>query len=44
MQEIVYFKAKLAKEFSIKDLNPAKKTLRMRINRERKKVVEDITS
>ena len=36
-------KAKLAKEFSIKDLGPAKKILEMRIDRE-KKIVEDITS
>jgi len=44
MKEIVNFKAQLAKEFSMKDLGPAKKILGMRINRERKEVVEDITS
>ena len=43
MKEIVNFKVKLAKEFSMKDLGPAKKILGMRINRE-KKGVEDITN
>ena len=44
MTEIVNFKAKLAKEFSMKDLGPIKKILEMRISRERKEGVEDITS
>jgi len=35
MKEIVNFKAQLAKEFSMKDLGPAKKILGMRINREK---------
>jgi len=44
MKEIVNLKAKLAKEFSMKNLGPTKKILGMRINSERKEVVEDITS
>jgi len=43
MKEIVNLKSKLVKEFSMKDLGPAKKILGMRINRKRKEVVEDIT-
>jgi len=42
IKEIVNLKAKLTKEFSMKDLGPAKKILRMRISKERKEVVEDI--
>jgi len=44
MKEIVNLKAKLAKIFSMKDLDLAKKILGTRINRERKENVEDITS
>ena len=44
MEEIVNLKAQLAREVSIKVLGPAKKTLGMRINKERKKIVEAITS
>jgi len=44
MKEIVNLKAKLAKEFSMKDLGSTKKILGMRINKERKEHVEDITS
>jgi len=44
MKEIVNLKAKLAKEFSMEDLGPTKKILGMMISRERKEVVEDITS
>jgi len=44
MKEIVNLKAKLVKEFSMKDLGSAKKILRMRISRERKKTAEDIAS
>ena len=44
MKEIVSLKAKLMKEFSMKDLGPAKKILGMRINREKKEAFEDITS
>ena len=36
MKEIVNLKAKLAKEFSIKDLSLAKKIFGMRINREKR--------
>jgi len=36
MKEIVNLKAKLAKEFSMKDLGPAKKILGMRISREKR--------
>jgi len=36
MKEIVNLKAKLAKEFSMKDLSPAKKILRMKISREKR--------
>jgi len=43
MKEIVNLKDKV-KEFSMKDLSPAKKILEMRINKKRKKVVEYITS
>jgi len=35
MKEIVNLKVKLAKEFSMKNLDPAKKILEMRINREK---------
>jgi len=44
MKEIVNLKAKLAKEFSMKNLNQAKKILGTRINRERKEAVEHIIS
>ena len=44
MKEIVNLKVKLAEEFSMKDLGWAKKILRMRINRERKETIENITS
>ena len=44
MKEILSLKAKLAKEFSMKDLGLAKKILGMRIIREKKKALEDITS
>ena len=37
-------KAKLAEEFLMKDLGSAKKILRMRISRERKEAIENITS
>ena len=43
MKEIVNLKARLAEKFSMKDLGPVKKILKMRINRE-KKVLKDITS
>jgi len=36
MKELVNLKAKLAKEFSIKYMDPAKKILEMKINIERK--------
>ena len=36
MKEILNFKAKLVKEFSMKDLSPTKKILGMRINREKR--------
>ena len=36
MKEIVNLKTKLAKEFSMKNLGPAKKILGMRINREKR--------
>ena len=36
MKEIVNLKAKLTKEFSMKDLGPAKKILGMRISREKR--------
>ena len=36
MKEIVNLKAKLVKEFSMKDLGPAKKILRMKISREKR--------
>jgi len=35
MKEIMNLKAQLAREFSMKDLSPAKKILGMRISRER---------
>ena len=44
IKEIVNLKAQLARKFSMKDLGPAKKILRMRISRERKKTVETVTS
>ena len=44
MKEIVDFKARLAEEFSMKDLGLQKKILEMRINREREEVVENITN
>ena len=44
MKEIVNLKAKLAKEYSMKDLGLEKKIHEMRINRERKEVIADITS
>jgi len=43
MKKIVNLKAKLTKKFST-NLGPAKKILGTRISRERKEVVEDITS
>jgi len=42
MKEIVNFKAQLTVKFSMKDLNPVKKILEMRIDRERNKIVEAI--
>ena len=44
VKEIVNLKAKLAEKFLMKDLGLAKKILRMRISRERKDVVESVTS
>ena len=44
MKEIVNLKAKLAEQFSMKDLGPVKKIFRMKINRERKEAVEKIIS
>ena len=44
MKKIVNLKAQLARIFSMKDLGPAKKMLGRRINRERKKTVETVTS
>jgi len=44
MKEIVNLKTKLAEEFSMKDLSSAKKIIEMRISRERKEDVENITS
>ena len=44
MKEIVTLKAQLPREFLMKDLNPAKKILGMRINRESNKNVKAITS
>jgi len=44
MKEIVNLKARLAKEFSRKDLGLVKKILRMRINRERNEVVKSVIS
>ena len=44
MKEILSLKAKLAKEFSMKDLGLAKKILGMRIIREKKEALEDVTS
>jgi len=44
MKEIMNLNAKLAEEFSMKDLGPMKKIFEMRICRERKEVVNDITS
>jgi len=44
MKEIVNLKTKLTKEFSMKNLGLVKKILEMRISRERKEIVEDITS
>ena len=35
MKEIINFKARLAEDFSIKDLDIAKKILRMKISREK---------
>ena len=43
MKDIMNLKASLAEEFSMKNLGPARKILGMRINRERKEVVESIT-
>ena len=43
IKEIVNLKARLTEEFSMKELDPARKILRMRINRERKQNVESIT-
>ena len=43
MKEIVNLKARLAKEFSTKDLSHARKILGMRISRKRKEAVESIT-
>ena len=42
MREIVNLKARIAEEFSMKDLSPVKKILKMRIKRERREVVESI--
>ena len=36
MKETVNLKASLVEEFSMKDLGPARKILRMRINREKR--------
>ena len=44
MKKTVNLKAQLAREFSMKNLGPAKKILEIKINRERKKTVEAITS
>ena len=44
IKEIVNLKAKLVKEFSMKDLGPAKKILRMKINRERKEIAKSVRS
>ena len=43
MKKIVNLTAKLAKEFSMKDLNPAKKILGIRISTERKKRILKIS-
>ena len=43
IKEIVNLKVKLAKEFSMKELSPEKKILRMWISREKKKAIEDIS-
>jgi len=43
MKKIVNLKAQLARDFSMKNLSPAKKMLGMRINKE-KKTVEAVTS
>ena len=44
MKKIMNLKARLAKEFSKKDLGLVKKILRMRINRARNEVVESVIS
>jgi len=43
IKEIVNLKARLAEEFSMKDLSYAKKIFGMRISRERKETIESIT-
>ena len=43
MKEIVNLKARLAEEFSMKDLGSTKKILGIRISRERKEICESIT-
>ena len=44
MKEIMNLNAKLAEEFSMKDLGPMNFFFEMRMSRERKEVVNDITS
>ena len=43
MKEVVNLKDRLAEEFSMKNLSPAKKIFGMRMSRERKEAVESIT-
>ena len=43
MKDIVNLKARLAEEFSLKDLDHARKILRIRINTEREEAIESIT-
>jgi len=44
MKEIVNLKAQWAREFSMKNLDPAKKILGMRTSKDRKKTIETVTS
>ena len=44
MKEIMNLKARLAEEFSMKDLGHVKKILGMRINRERKEIAKSVRS
>ena len=44
MNEMVNIKAKLAEDFSMKNLGLEKKILGMRISRERKEILKNITS